>query len=89
VGKGANCIVSMLHHFFRARGLGESSVYLHADNCTGQNKNRYMMYYCTSCGGSALGSKNLFSTSQAHKICSQLVLWPSKAKILKDKNWRS
>ena len=45
MGKGANCIVSMLHHFFKTHGLGESSVHLHADNCTGQNKNRYMMYY--------------------------------------------
>ena len=45
VGKGANCIVSMLHHFFKAHGLGESSVHLHTDNYTGQNKNRYMMYY--------------------------------------------
>lgn len=25
--------------------MGETSVHLHADNCTGQNKNRYMMYY--------------------------------------------
>ena len=37
--------MSMLHHFFKAHGLGETSVHLHADNCTGQNKNRYMMYY--------------------------------------------
>jgi len=35
----------MLHHFFKAHGLGETSVHLHADNCTGQNKNWYMMYY--------------------------------------------
>ena len=35
----------MLHHFFKAHGLGETSVHLHADNCTGKNKNRYMMYY--------------------------------------------
>ena len=45
MGKGANSIISMLHHFFEAHGLGESSVHLHADNCTGQNKNRFMMYY--------------------------------------------
>jgi len=41
VGKGANSIISLLHHFFEAHGLGETSVHLHADNCTGQNKNRY------------------------------------------------
>ena len=45
MGKGANSIISMLHHFFEAHGLGESSVHLHADNCAGQNKNRFMMYY--------------------------------------------
>jgi len=45
VGKGANSIISMLHHFFEVHGLGETSAHLHADNCTGQNKNRFMMYY--------------------------------------------
>ena len=35
----------MLHHFFETHGLGETSVHLHADNCCGQNKNRFMMYY--------------------------------------------
>ena len=45
VGKGANSIISMIHHFFATHGLGETSVHLHADNCCGQNKNRYMMSY--------------------------------------------
>ena len=35
----------MLHHFLAHHGLGETSVHLHADNCTGQNKNRYLMCY--------------------------------------------
>ena len=35
----------MLHHFFEHHGLGETSVHLHADNCSGQNKNKYMMWY--------------------------------------------
>ena len=37
-GKGANNVTSRLH-FFDVHGLGETTVYLHADNCTGQNKN--------------------------------------------------
>ena len=37
----------MLHHFFENHGFGETKVHLHADNCTGQNKNRFMMFYLT------------------------------------------
>ena len=45
VGKGANAIISMLHYFFATYGLGEKIAHLHADNCSGQNKNRFMVYY--------------------------------------------
>ena len=44
-GKGANVVVSQLHHFFETHGLGETEVFLHADNCTGQNKNNCMVQY--------------------------------------------
>ena len=43
----------MLHHFFATHGFGETSAHAHCDNCTGQNKNRFMIYYCmwrTFCG---------------------------------------
>lgn len=40
-GKGANAVISRLHYFFENYGLGETDVYLHADNCTGQNRNNY------------------------------------------------
>ena len=36
-GKGANTVVSMLDFFFSHYGLGETTVSLHADNCSGQN----------------------------------------------------
>ena len=44
-GKGANTIVSKLHHFLHHHGLGEQRVHFHADNCTGQNKNNTMVQY--------------------------------------------
>ena len=45
MGKGANSIIFMVHHFFATHGCGETYAHLHADNCTGQNKKRFMMYY--------------------------------------------
>ena len=45
IGKGANAVVSMLDYFFNHHGLGETTVMLHADNCTGQKKNNTMMQY--------------------------------------------
>ena len=43
--KGANNIISKLHYFFAVHGFGEQDVYLHADNCTGQNKNNALIHY--------------------------------------------
>ena len=37
MGRGANAIISMLHHFFEVHSFGERRVHLHADNCVGQN----------------------------------------------------
>ena len=42
-GKGVNTIISLLHHFFSTHSLGEANLHLYADNCSGQNKNRYVM----------------------------------------------
>ena len=35
----------LLHYYYKHHGLGETEVYLHADNCTGQNKNSCMIHY--------------------------------------------
>lgn len=43
--KGSNAVISYLHHFFETYGLGEKHVDLHCDNCSGQNKNRYVLWY--------------------------------------------
>ena len=42
-GKGANTVVSLLHHFLEDHGLGEGNLSLHADNCAGQNKNNTVL----------------------------------------------
>ena len=45
IGKGSDSVISFLHHYFDNYGVGEKTVVLHADNCGGQNKNRYLMNY--------------------------------------------
>ena len=42
-GKGANTVISFLHHFFDHHSLGETILHLNADNCSGQNKNNAMV----------------------------------------------
>jgi hypothetical protein len=43
--KNANTVISLLDHFFTNYGLGETTVYLTADNCVGQNKNNALIQY--------------------------------------------
>lgn len=43
--KGANAVISYLHHFLETFGMKEKKLVLHADNCSGQNKNNAMMGY--------------------------------------------
>lgn len=38
-------VVSMLHYFFDNYWLGETHIHIHADNCSGQNKNSTMIWY--------------------------------------------
>lgn len=45
VSKGANGVISMVDYFFENYGLKETILYLHADNCSGQNKNNAMIHY--------------------------------------------
>ncbi|XP_041368037.1 uncharacterized protein LOC121382593 [Gigantopelta aegis] len=44
-GKGANAVISLLHHFLGNYGIGEMHLDLNADNCSGQNKNNCVMWY--------------------------------------------
>ena len=44
-GKGANSVVSMVHHYLKYFTYFEENVCLQADNCIGQNKNNTMVFY--------------------------------------------
>ncbi|KAJ8018737.1 hypothetical protein HOLleu_43109 [Holothuria leucospilota] len=44
ISKGSNAVISYLH-FFDNYGLGEEITRLHCDNCSGQNKNKFVMWY--------------------------------------------
>ena len=43
--KGSIMVISLLDHFLEKFGLGEKDVDLHCDNCSGQNKNKFMLWY--------------------------------------------
>ena len=43
--KGADTVISLLHHYFEFYGLGEKHLLLTADNCIGQNKNNAVLHY--------------------------------------------
>ena len=43
--KSVNAVISRIHFFFKHHGLGETKVFLHADNFTGHNKNNATMQY--------------------------------------------
>ena len=45
-GKGADSVISMVHHYLQKYGQNERQLHLHADNCSGQNKNNAFMNYC-------------------------------------------
>ena len=45
VSKGSNAVISYLDAFFMNYGLGEPHANLHCDNCSGQNKNRFVIWY--------------------------------------------
>ena len=44
-GKGVNEVISFLHNFLSTRAIQTSNIRIHADNCRGQNKNKYVMWY--------------------------------------------
>ncbi|KAK7487250.1 hypothetical protein BaRGS_00021478 [Batillaria attramentaria] len=45
VSKGSIAVISYLHYYFEHFGMGEKRVQLHCDNCSGQNKNNFLIWY--------------------------------------------
>ena len=45
VGKSADTVISLVHNYFELYGLREKNLVIHADNCSGQNKNNAMIAY--------------------------------------------
>ena len=41
--KGANTVISLVHHFFSMHTFGKSSVHLHADHCSEKNKIQHVV----------------------------------------------
>ena len=44
-GKGADCVISLVHHYIENYCNSEKCLYLHADNCVGQNKSNATIQY--------------------------------------------
>ena len=44
-GKGANATISYVHYHLEHHGLEEANAHFHTDNCAGQNKNNYFLWY--------------------------------------------
>lgn len=48
--KGSNAVISYLHHFWHlGLRLGEMALHLNCDNCSGQHKNKFMLWYLCWC----------------------------------------
>ena len=88
MGKGANNIISMLHHFLQTHNLGETELHLHADNCSGQNKNRFVMQYLA--WRVLVGLNETITLSflvVGHKVFARLVFRPIQTGIPSGEDW--
>ena len=49
IGKGSNAVMSYLDHYLDNYVLGEEDFIIHADNCSGKNKNNFLMIHGRGC----------------------------------------
>jgi len=69
-GKGANTVISYVHHYLDHYGLGETEAEFHFDNCSGQNKNNMVLWYAL--WRIMTGKSNCFL--QCHKCLLEIVI---------------
>ena len=71
-------LVKVQTQYFEIMGLEETDVYLHADNCTGQNKNNAMIKYLMWRTLMSLHTNIVYSYVSCcwtHEILSQLLVF--------------
>ncbi len=44
-GKGVNCTISLVWHAIQKYNHGEKKLVITCDNCVGQNKNNYSLFF--------------------------------------------
>jgi len=73
--KGANATISYVHYYLENHGLGETDAHFHTDNCSGQNKNNYFLWYFAWRTLTLLHNHILFSNCRPHQIWTRPMFW--------------
>ena len=74
---GPDAVISMLDHYFDTHSLNEPICHLHADNCVGQNKNRYVLAYLALRIMKGLNVSIILSfMCVGHTVFRRWELWP-------------
>ena len=85
-----DCDQAARDYIFSNHGFRERDVHLHADNCTGPNKNNRMMQYLV---WRTITNRHtnitLVSSRWPQEICPRLVLWIIQTQLQKNKSGKS
>ena len=81
-GKGANCVVSMLHHYLESKTSVGQHLLLHADNAVGQNKNNTVIQYMEGNDWMQSYNQALLHDFRAYEICTGPIFWTIAELIL-------
>ena len=69
ISKVSNAVISFLHYLFENFGRGETEANLHCDNCPGQNKNRFVLWYCAWRVSTGLHERKNLNFLITHQVC--------------------